>query len=113
MKMSSAFISVLVFAVLVAGTPTAARATFEAEVVIQNHRFVPDTIEVPRDTKIRLKVINQDDVVEEFESFALNREKMVPPGGSVIIFLPELKPGTYEFFGEFHESTAQGRIIVR
>lgn len=113
MRSLSPSIGALVFAVLLGGAPTMARAILDAEVMIKNHRFVPDTIEVPRGTKIRLKVINRDDVVEEFESFALNREKLVSPGGAVIIFLPALKPGTYEFFGEFHESTARGRIIVR
>ena len=112
MGSASRYFGALTVAFLIAAAPTMAQADFEIEVVIKNHRFVPDRIEVPRDAKVRLKVINQDDVAEEFESFVLNREKLVPPGGTVVIFLPKLKPGTYEFFGEFHESTARGIIVV-
>ena len=93
--------------------PVPARADAEAEIMIKGHRFIPNSIEAPQGSKIRLKVTNGDDTMEEFESFELNREKLIAPGGSVVIFIPKLAPGTYEFFGEFHPDTARGHIVVR
>ena len=63
-------------------------------------------------TKTKLIVTNQDAAAEEFESPSLNREKMIRPGQSVTILLPPLKPGRYEFFGEFHPETARGAVIA-
>lgn len=80
--------------------------------MITNHTFVPAELRVKAGTKATLTVTNQDPTAEEFESPSLNREKMIRGGGSVTITLPALKPGRYEFFGEFHPDTAQGVIIA-
>lgn len=85
---------------------------FEVEIALVNHRFVPHQIKVPAGRKIKLLVTNNDDTVEEFESYELRREKIVPPHGRVTVLLAPLKPGKYSFFGEFHEDTAQGYLIV-
>ena len=84
----------------------------EIKVAIKDHRFVPDEIRVRAGTTVKLTITNEDSTVEEFESFSLNREKLIPGGKTVTIFLPKLQPGSYEFFGEFHPKTAQGRLIV-
>ncbi|CAK6888881.1 hypothetical protein DK2RH_05855 [Rickettsia helvetica] len=34
------------------------------------------------------------------------------PNESINIILAPLNPGKYEFFGDFHQDTAQGFIIV-
>jgi hypothetical protein len=70
-------------------------------------------VEVPANTKFRLLVINEDADAEEFESYVLNREKVVRPGGRITVFLPPLKAGEYGFFGEFHPETAKGKIVAR
>jgi len=44
---------------------------------------------------------------------ALRIDKTVPAGKTVRLNLPALKPGTYEFVGEFHEKTAKGRILAK
>lgn len=93
-------------------------ASFSADVepytiVIKNHRMVPTELEIPAGKKIRLVVDNQDSTPEEFESHSLNREKIIPGNSKATIYIGPLKPGTYEFFGEFNEATAQGRIIVK
>jgi len=85
----------------------------EYEVVIKNHQFIPKQIEMTAGEKHRLTVINRDATTEEFESYELNREKIVAGHSKIIIFLPALDVGTYPFFGEFHEKTAQGSIIVK
>ena len=84
----------------------------EALLVIKNHRFEPTEIKVPAGQRIRLTVHNQDATPEEFESHKLNREKIVPPGAKVVIFVGPLKQGTYEFWGEYNEATAKGVIVA-
>ena len=83
------------------------------EVSIKDHRFVPDTIEIPAGTKVKLLVKNLDPTPEEFESHELNREKIISGNSEAKIFLGPLDPGEYGFFGEFNEATAQGKIIVK
>jgi len=58
-------------------------------------------------------VQNTDDSADEFESTDLNREKLVPPGQTVSVFLGPLDPGEYHFFGDFHQDTAQGVIVAK
>jgi len=85
----------------------------EYTVVIKNHMFIPDRIEVTAGQKHRLIVLNQDATPEEFESYELNREKVVAGKSKIVVFLPPLETGEYPFFGEFNPDTAQGRIIVK
>lgn len=91
---------------------TFALADPEALLVIKNHRFEPTEIKVPAGQRIRLTVHNQDATPEEFESHKLNREKIVPPGAKVVIFVGPLKPGKYEFWGEYNEATAKGVVVA-
>lgn len=80
---------------------------------IQDLHFHPDTLVVPAGKKIKLEIRNNDRTPEEFESYDLNREKVVTGGRSIKVFIGPLKPGTYRFFGDFHQDTAQGVIIAR
>lgn len=82
-------------------------------VKIENHRFIPDQIEMKAGERHRLIVLNADETAEEFESYELNREKIIAGNSKVTVFLPPLDPGIYPFFGEFNEATAQGRIVVK
>ncbi|MCI1710875.1 MAG: cupredoxin domain-containing protein [Chiayiivirga sp.] len=79
---------------------------------IREHLFYPAELVIPADTKVRLIVINRDPTPEEFESYELNREKVIMGGAQVVIFLGPLPPGTYPFFGEFNPKTAQGSVRV-
>lgn len=87
-------------------------ADTELSLVIKNHRFEPAELKVQANQRVRLTVHNQDSTPEEFESHALNREKVIPAGAKAVIFIGPLKPGRYEFEGEFNASTAQGVVIV-
>lgn len=84
----------------------------ELLLVIKNHRFEPAEVKVPSGQRVKLMVHNQDDTAEEFESHSLNREKIIPAGTKAVIFIGPLKPGRYNFFGEYNESTAQGVVIA-
>jgi len=84
----------------------------EYTLVIKNHVYQPDVLKVPADTKFRLIVHNQDATPEEFESTDFNREKIVLPNSSITVYVGPLRAGNYGFFGDFHQSTAKGRLIV-
>ena len=83
-----------------------------ATLVIKDHRFTPAELKVPAGRKIKLTVINSDASAEEFESYELNREKVVAGNGRIIVFVGPLRPGTYPYFGEFHMDTAKGKLIA-
>jgi len=82
----------------------------EHGLTIKNHQFVPDQLIVPAGKKIKLTIANEDNTPEEFESYALNREKVIPGNSKASIYLGPLESGQYEFIGEFHEATARGVI---
>ena len=81
--------------------------------VIKGHKFEPAQLTIPANQKIILIVENQDKTVEEFESFDLNREKVVVGNGKIKVFLGPLSPGQYKIFGDYHKSTAQGVIVAQ
>ena len=81
--------------------------------VIQDHKFQPTELEIPAGKKVALVVKNNDPTPEEFESTHLRREKVVPGGEQIIVYVGPLKPGKYEFFGDFNPTTARGHIIVK
>ena len=101
------------FAVVLLILSFAFAADTEFLLVIRDHRFEPQELVVPAGKKFKLLVDNRDPTAEEFESHALNREKVVPGNSRVPVFLGPLAPGRYPFFGEFHEKTAQGTLVVR
>jgi len=98
---------------LLAATSVAAAAEPEVLLVLRGHRFEPSEFTVPANQRIKLVVHNQDDSAEEFESHALNREKVVPGQAKVTIFIGPLKPGRYPFVGEYHEATAKGVVVAK
>ena len=83
------------------------------KLVIKDHRFQPAEITIPSGTKVKLLVENQDSTPEEFESYLLNREKIVAGNSKVTLFIGPLSAGKFPFFGEFNPKTAQGIIIVK
>lgn len=85
----------------------------EVILVIENHQMKPSTIEIPADKKIKLIMINNDSAPEEFESYDLAREKIIPANSSTDLYIGPLKPGVYKFHGELNPKTAHGEIIVK
>jgi plastocyanin len=99
---------------LVASHTAVARAadTPEVTLTLEKHRFEPEEIRVKAGTPFWLVVTNKDATPEEVEGKELRVEKVVPGGKTVRILVRALKPGTYPFVGEYHESTAKGRIVA-
>ena len=91
---------------------TSVFAAPEFKIEIKNHLFFPAELTIPADTKVKLRIFNRDETNEEFESYDLNREKVIMGNSQTVIFVGPLKPGSYEFFGEFYPKTAQGKIHV-
>lgn len=94
--------------------PAAARADMPTfDLVAENGRFTPETLEVPANTRFRLRVTNRNAGPEEFETSRPFKELVLAPGVTRTTVFPPLKPGTYPFFGEFHLDTAKGQIIAK
>jgi hypothetical protein len=79
-------------------------------ITIKDHAFSPPVLTVPAGQKIKVKIKNLDPTPSEFESYELNREKVVTANGEVTVFLGPLKPGTYGYFDDFHRDFAKGAI---
>lgn len=82
------------------------------EIEIREHLFYPSELKIPAGQKVKLIIHNRDATPEEFESYELNREKVIIGNTQGIVFIGPLKPGEYPFFGEFNPKTAQGKVIV-
>ena len=95
---------------MLSGRSFAAPPEFVIE--IRNHLFQPDALTIPANTKVKLIIYNRDATPEEFESYELNREKVILGERKAIVFIGPLPPGEYPFFGEFNPQTALGKIIV-
>jgi plastocyanin len=82
-------------------------------VKIKDHKFEPASINVPANEKFKLVIENLDKTLEEFESVDLKKEKLVGGGKKITIVIAPLKSGEYKFFGDFHQKTAQGKIVAQ
>ncbi|HPE74145.1 MAG TPA: cupredoxin domain-containing protein [Candidatus Competibacter sp.] len=114
--MKHVFIIVLAAAALL-GT-LSYRTAFSQEansysLIIEDHRFKPSELQVPAGQKFKLIVDNRDPTPEEFESHALKLEKVIPGKRQATLNVGPLQPGGYDFVGEFHEKTAQGRLVAQ
>ena len=86
-------------------------ATPAVELVVQRQQFAIQELPIQANTKIRLVIVNHDDLPAEFESYDLSREVVVPGHSSVTIYIGPLAPGRYRFFNDFNH-TAQGWVVV-
>jgi len=90
-----------------------ANATPEFKIEIKDNLFFPAELTVPANTKVKLRIFNLDSTPEEFESYELNREKVIVGNSQTVIFIGPLLPGSYPYFGEFNPKTAQGIIYAK
>ena len=92
------------------GSPALA-ADKGVQLAISNRQFVPASLTLPAGKKVHVTVHNHDKFPAEFESYDLSREIIVPPGGTVSLYVGPLKPGKYHFFDDFNPG-AKGSIVV-
>jgi plastocyanin len=112
LRLHAVAVSLAGLAAVFAGAPALA-ADPEVAIAIENNRFQPEEVKVSAGAPFVLVITNKDKSPEEFESKELRIEKIVPAGKTVKVKVPALKPGTYGFFGEYHEKTAKGRIVAQ
>lgn len=102
----------LLATILLLAPALAQAAELEVQLKISQHRFDPAEVRIPANQKVKLVVQNLDATAEEFESHALNREKVIPGNSKGSVYIGPLSPGRYPFIGEFHEQTAKGVVIA-
>jgi hypothetical protein len=83
------------------------------ELRIKNHKFDKETMIVEANKKFKLKIINEDPSSEEFESLSMVVEKFIGPKKSITVTIGPLRPGTYDYFGEFHASSCKGVLTAK
>lgn len=93
--------------------PARAQQAVEISITVKDNKFDPATVEAPANTPIRFKVKNLDPKPMEFESKSLKFEKIVTGGSEVTVNVRAQKPGSYEFYDDFHEDTTRGTLTVK
>ena len=81
-------------------------------ILMKNNQFVPSEVQIPAGVKVKLMVRNENSTASEFESIQFHREKVVPPGQEISVFVGPLDPGSYEFYDDFHPET-RGHLVVK
>ena len=83
------------------------------ELRFHDGQFEPSTVTVPAGQPLKLKVDNTGASAIEFESFELNRERVVLPGASITVYIPALTPGVYHFYDDFHHQGNDGVLTAK
>jgi heme/copper-type cytochrome/quinol oxidase subunit 2 len=112
MRLVLAFAPVLAGFVAWSAGPVVAADTASASLTIRDRSFEPAELEVPANQRIELRIRNADASASEFESAELHREKVVPAGQEITVYIGPLRPGRYEFFDDFNPR-ARGHILAR
>ncbi len=105
-------VTLLNFSIQAADATESSDKSETIEIRIKEHLFDKTEVKVKAGQKFKLIIHNDDAQVEEFESKKLGVEKMVKGKSSLTLKLGPLKPGKYDFVGEFHEATAKGSLIA-
>ncbi len=103
----------LVLCLLTASSAAIADDMPTFKLLMKAGRLIPETLEVPANTRFRLEVKNEGPGAAEFESLELKKELVLAPGVTRnLVFFP-MKPGSYKFFDDFHPETGQGLIVAK
>lgn len=103
----------LIFSLLLASTAALADDMPTFLLVMKDGRLFPATVEVPANTRFRLEIRNEGPGAAEFESLELRKESVLAPGVTRKLVFAPMKAGSYSFFDEFHQATAQGKIVAK
>jgi hypothetical protein len=85
----------------------------EYEIRFEKHQFTPKILVIPAGRQVEIRVVNSSAERIEFESFKLNREKVVEPGQTLTMKVRPLPAGSYDFFDDFHADVPEGEIVAR
>ncbi len=99
--------------VIVAAAASGVALADPVELNLTGHKFTPADSTVPANQKFQVKIFNHDDTPAEFESHDLKVEKIVVGGGSILITVGPLKPGTYKFVDDYNPDVAFGAFTAK
>jgi plastocyanin len=102
----------VLFGPVAGGNAANAADEVELTISIKDHKFEPAELKAPAGKAIKLTVNNLDASAEEFESHSLKVEKVIAGKGTAVIRIRPQAKGSFKFFGEYHEKTAQGVLII-
>lgn len=91
--------------------PAARGATQDLELRIKNQAFQPDVLTIPAGQRVKIVIKNEDALPAEFESTDINREKVIPGGTTIPVWVGPLTASTYKFYNDFHPQST-GQLIV-
>jgi len=97
---------------LLALAPAARADDVTVRLGVHEQGFDPAEIQTAAGTRVRLEITNHTAAAIEFESFELNRERVIQPGQTAAVYVSGLEAGRYEFFDDFHQER-KGALIVR
>ncbi len=83
------------------------------EIVANEGRLSPETLQVPAGVKLRLTLRNEGKTPVEFENLDLRLEKVVAPDGAATVTVQPLKAGSYPVIDDFHADTGKMLLIAR
>ncbi|HXZ87678.1 MAG TPA: cupredoxin domain-containing protein [Candidatus Binataceae bacterium] len=107
-------LAIAAIALILAATGAPARAgDTVVEIKLAEGHFEPQTLTVPAGQPLVIKVTNATAKTAEFESFRLNREKVVEPGQVIVVHVGPLSAGSYDFYDDFNQAVPQGSIVAR
>jgi plastocyanin len=113
MKLKTIFTRLSLFIlVLVASAAAPAADPTTTTLAVEEGGFSPAEVEAPADVRFRIEVTNHTAAAMEFESFDLNRERVVQPGQTITVYLSGLAPGRYEFFDDFRQAR-RGTLVIK
>src|SRR5271167_2954361 len=81
------------------------------EIRFVKHQFTPSVLVIPAGRQVEIRVVNSSAERIEFESFRLNREKVIEPGQTLTMKVRPLPAGSYDFFDDFHADVPEGEIV--
>jgi plastocyanin len=99
-------------AVLLARPVPARAGDLTVPLAVHDGGFEPTEIEAPAGARVRLEISNRTAAAIEFESFELNRERVVQPGQKATVYVSDLSAGRYEFFDDFKQER-RGVLVVK
>lgn len=103
--------ALLLVPLLVGAISAAWGANPDLELQIKNQAFQPNVLTIPAGQRVKILVKNEDTLPAEFESSDFNREKVIPGGTSLPVYVGPLSAGTYKFFNDFHPQST-GKLVV-
>ena len=110
-RMAAHIRALLLFPFLAGVIPAAWGATQDLDLQVKNQAFQPDVLTIPAGQRVKIVIRNEDSLPAEFESNDFNREKVIPGGTSLPVYVGPLSAGTYKFFNDFHPQST-GKLVV-